>query len=209
MNSESKMSKSECERATDYTLPPFGGWIASPEEIEDYGRQCADAARAPLLAANAALNARIAELERSRDFYKRRCDLLQQWQARMRDPERTLVCDVLANGQVLPDPNGTRYPPAQQAAQCGEPFGYVSAHNVDPRGGEFVWKPRPAFNVPIYAAPPSQPVALPPGWVAVPREPTSAMVAEAHAVDTGHGSWPRNAYAAMLAAAPAGEDVPR
>ena len=41
---------------TDYTLPPFGGWIASPEEIEDYGRQCAEAARAPLLE-------RIAELE--------------------------------------------------------------------------------------------------------------------------------------------------
>lgn len=53
--------------------------------------------------------AQIAELERSRDFYRRRCDLLQEWQSRMRDPERTLVCDVLANGLTLPDPNGTRY----------------------------------------------------------------------------------------------------
>jgi hypothetical protein len=27
----------------------------------------------------------------------------------MRDPERTLVCDILANGTLLPDPNGERY----------------------------------------------------------------------------------------------------
>jgi len=43
------------------------------------------------------------------DFYRRRCDLLQAHQASMRDPERTLVCDILANGQLLPDPAGTRY----------------------------------------------------------------------------------------------------
>ena len=48
--------------------------------------------------------------QKSRDFYRRRCDLLQEWQGRMRDPERTLVCDILANGQTLPDPHGTRYP---------------------------------------------------------------------------------------------------
>lgn len=43
------------------------------------------------------------------DFYRGRCDLLQAQQARMRDPERTLVCDILANGQLLPDPAGERY----------------------------------------------------------------------------------------------------
>ncbi|NCA73123.1 MAG: hypothetical protein EOM91_24345 [Sphingobacteriia bacterium] len=43
------------------------------------------------------------------DFYRGRCDLLQAQQARMRDPERTLVCDILANGQLLPDPTGARY----------------------------------------------------------------------------------------------------
>jgi hypothetical protein len=42
------------------------------------------------------------ELRHALAFYKRRCDLLQIWQSAMRDPERTLVCDVLANGQTLP-----------------------------------------------------------------------------------------------------------
>ena len=27
----------------------------------------------------------------------------------MRDPERTIVCDILANGALLPDPNRRRY----------------------------------------------------------------------------------------------------
>lgn len=27
----------------------------------------------------------------------------------MRDPERTLVCDILANAALLPDPKGLRY----------------------------------------------------------------------------------------------------
>lgn len=44
-----------------------------------------------------------------REFYRKRCDLLQEWQSRMRDPERTIVCDILANGQTLPDPDGARY----------------------------------------------------------------------------------------------------
>ena len=51
-------------------------------------------------------------IERQRkalDFYRRRCELLQAHQASMRDPERTLVCDILANGQLLPDPAGQRY----------------------------------------------------------------------------------------------------
>lgn len=40
------------------------------------------------------------------------------------------------------------------------------------------------------------------GWVMMPVEPTSAMVAAMHCVDTCHGSWPREAYrAARLAAA--------
>lgn len=54
----------------------------------------------------------IGEIENLRseaDFYRRRCDLLQEWQNRMRDPERTIVCDILANGQTLPDQSGNRY----------------------------------------------------------------------------------------------------
>jgi len=51
---------------------------------------------------------------KSREFYKRRCDALQKWQSKMRDPERTIVCDILANGRTL-EPAGDRYttPPTQ------------------------------------------------------------------------------------------------
>lgn len=48
-------------------------------------------------------------MESSLDFYKRRVQLLEREQHRMRDPERTLVCDILANGQLLSDPHGKRY----------------------------------------------------------------------------------------------------
>jgi hypothetical protein len=47
--------------------------------------------------------------EVSRNFYKQRCELLQQVQKHMRDPERTIVCDILANNTLLPDPEGKRY----------------------------------------------------------------------------------------------------
>lgn len=41
--------------------------------------------------------------------YDRKLRLLTKEQHRMRDPERTLLCDIIANGQLLPDPNGSRY----------------------------------------------------------------------------------------------------
>lgn len=34
----------------------------------------------------------------SLEFYKRRCNELQRIQGKMRDPERKMVCDILANG---------------------------------------------------------------------------------------------------------------
>jgi hypothetical protein len=50
----------------------------------------------------------------SLDFYRRRIEVLQQWQSKMRDPERIIVCDILANGHTL-EPAGDRYtPPAAQ-----------------------------------------------------------------------------------------------
>jgi hypothetical protein len=58
------------------------------------------------------VQASVERLQRSADFYRRRVDLLQQWQSRMRDPERTIVCDIIANAQMLPDPEGRRYGPA-------------------------------------------------------------------------------------------------
>jgi hypothetical protein len=56
-----------------------------------------------------ALQKEIKTLKSTLDFYKQRCDLLQQQQSGMRDPERTIVCDILANGVLLPDPKGSRY----------------------------------------------------------------------------------------------------
>jgi hypothetical protein len=44
-----------------------------------------------------------AKAERSKEWYKCRVDMLQKEQTRMRDPERTIVCDILANAQLLPD----------------------------------------------------------------------------------------------------------
>jgi hypothetical protein len=52
------------------------------------------------------------QLERLRGqekFNRRRLDLLQQAQRFMRDPERTMVCDILANVALLPDQSGERY----------------------------------------------------------------------------------------------------
>ncbi len=51
----------------------------------------------------------IERLENSLRFYKSRCELLQKVQIHMRDPERTIVCDILANNSLLPDPKRTRY----------------------------------------------------------------------------------------------------
>lgn len=37
-------------------------------------------------------------------FYKRRVQAMGRWQSRMRDPERTVVCDIIANGFTLDPP---------------------------------------------------------------------------------------------------------
>lgn len=48
---------------------------------------------------------RLHELEHEAAFYRRRVQALEQWQSRMRDPERTVVCDILANGFTLDHPD--------------------------------------------------------------------------------------------------------
>jgi hypothetical protein len=50
----------------------------------------------------------VMRVEVQKNFYLKRCDLLQKFQKGMRDPERTLICDILANGTLLPD-DGVRY----------------------------------------------------------------------------------------------------
>ncbi len=44
--------------------------------------------------------------KKSLDWYQKRCGELQDAQAKMRDPERTMVCDILANGSLLHDGRG-------------------------------------------------------------------------------------------------------
>jgi hypothetical protein len=39
----------------------------------------------------------------------------------MRDPERQIVCDILANNSLLPDPSGVRY--GQNLVKLIETFG--------------------------------------------------------------------------------------
>ena len=52
----------------------------------------------------------LGRLEHSESFYRRRCEALQAWQSSMRDPERVIVCDILANGFTLDQPfAGDRY----------------------------------------------------------------------------------------------------
>lgn len=59
-------------------------------------------------------------------WYLRRIQLLEREQYRMRDPERTIVCDIIANGQLLPDPNNTRY-----GTHNSTDIGDSRAHRID------------------------------------------------------------------------------
>ena len=80
------------------------------------------------------------EALQSLEFYKRRCDLLQSIQPRMRDPERTMVCDVLANGHLLQggdgQPDKARYAPPEAApVQLPEPAAWRDPKNFLPSQG--------------------------------------------------------------------------
>ncbi len=60
---------------------------------------------------NQNLSKMLKRAEFSRDWYKSRCEMLLREQKRFGEGKaRTLLCDILANGQMLPDPNGERYP---------------------------------------------------------------------------------------------------
>ncbi len=52
------------------------------------------------------LQEQLHEAQLSLAFYKNRCEQLQTAQNRMRDPERTIVCDILANGHLLHGSDG-------------------------------------------------------------------------------------------------------
>ena len=53
---------------------------------------------------------RLEGAEASADWHKRRWMALQMHQTKMREPERTIVCDILANGELMhPTVAGNRY----------------------------------------------------------------------------------------------------
>ena len=53
---------------------------------------------------------RLEDAEKSADWHKRRWMALQMHQTKMREPERTIVCDILANGDLMhPTVAGNRY----------------------------------------------------------------------------------------------------
>lgn len=52
------------------------------------------------------LQEQLSEALQSLAYYKDRCGLLQSVHGKMRDPERTMVCDILANGQLLRTASG-------------------------------------------------------------------------------------------------------
>ena len=108
---------------------------------EHYDSERCDEARAALLTA-------LQESQDTLTFYKHRVELLQEWQSKMRDPERTIACDIIANGQMLPDPHGTRYSPELQepVAWRENKTGVLSATLRDER----LWTP-------LYAAPQGAP----------------------------------------------------
>lgn len=96
-----------------------------------YGEQPAQPARVPLTCRDEMCACRggpcvscpdgerekeLADVRDSRDFYKRRTDELQKAQSQMRDPERTMVCDILANGRLLV-PAGGRYSTSSQPSK--------------------------------------------------------------------------------------------
>ncbi len=58
--------------------------------------------------ASSDLQVELEDARQSLDFYRSRVQTLQRWQSKMRDPERTIVCDIIANGCTL-EPAGGRY----------------------------------------------------------------------------------------------------
>lgn len=107
------------------------------------------------------------DAQHTADFYRRRVQALQQWQSRMRDPERTVVCDILANGFTLDPPvPHDRYALAAEPAQEHDTRSWTLLM-VGPRNGivgeygdAFIGHPDHYDRVNVYAAP-QQPMRCP------------------------------------------------
>ena len=106
--------------------------------LEDAESECLEQARLNGLGASreAALMAKLEAAEKERDelrasveWHQRRWMALQMHQTKMREPERTMVCDILANGELMhPTVAGDRYAvkDAQPAPSADCPFNHSS-----------------------------------------------------------------------------------
>ena len=45
---------------------------------------------------------KIEELERSLEFYRMRCNVIEKEHRSFKEPERTIICNILVNGQAKP-----------------------------------------------------------------------------------------------------------
>jgi hypothetical protein len=133
---------------------------------------------------------RIAALLQQGQSAIHRLHRLQQENSRFREPERTILCDLLANGTLLPDPDGKRYgvqpvaealaarPLLEQVARMGDRIGQHTVAEI------MVISDRAAAW--LRENPPGQPVAVEPRGCPMPgacacvepAPPTEGEVAE-------------------------------
>ena len=87
-------------------LRQFNAWRRGDEDIPQFDpRKIGEAIDAAV-----EMIERLELAESSVAWHRRRWMALQMHQAKMREPERTMVCDILANGELMhPTVSGDRY----------------------------------------------------------------------------------------------------
>jgi len=89
------------------TLRQFNGWR---RDFEDKFEQPDAREISEAIDAAVEMIERLEGAETSAEWHKRRWMALQMHQTKMREPERTIVCDILANGELMhPTVAGDRY----------------------------------------------------------------------------------------------------
>ena len=87
-------------------LRQFNEWRRGDEDIPQFDpREIGEAIDAAV-----EMIERLEAAETAVEWHRRRWLALQMHQAKMREPERTMVCDILANGELMhPTVAGDRY----------------------------------------------------------------------------------------------------
>jgi len=84
-------------------LRQLHGWLRG-------GTQWAPTRGAEAVEAAVEMIERLEDAEASAEWHKRRWMAMQMHQTKMREPERKIVCDILANGELMhPTVAGNRY----------------------------------------------------------------------------------------------------